>query len=89
MSRIPSDDLYQHVDCKYTGVIVMAKRAREILKNSEKDKVGKPLLRAYDELMNGELEFFHALPEENEEDPLEDNSCGEVSDRNESDHPSL
>ena len=71
MSRIPSDDLYKHVNCKYTGVVVTAKRAREILKSSDKDSVIKPVLQAYDELMSGELKFIHVIPKD--EEPTIDN----------------
>lgn len=66
MSRIPSDDLYKHVNCKYTGVVVTAKRAREIFKSSAKDSVIKPVLQAYDELMSGELKFIHVIPKDEE-----------------------
>ena len=71
MSRIPSDDLYKHVNCKYTGVVVTAKHAREILKSSDKDSVIKPVLQAYDELMSGELKFIHVIPKD--EEPTIDN----------------
>jgi DNA-directed RNA polymerase omega subunit len=72
MSRIPSDDLYNHVNCKYTGVVATAKRAREILKNADKEKEStiKPVLQAYDELMSGELNFIHVIPK-NEEPEIE------------------
>jgi len=68
MSRIPSDDLYNHVNCKYTGVVVTAKRAREILRTADKDKEStiKPVLQAYDELMSGELKFIHVIPKDDE-----------------------
>ena len=71
MSRIPSDDLYKHVNCKYTGVVVTAKRAREILKSSDKDSVIKPVLQAYDGVMSGELKFIHVIPKH--EEPTIDN----------------
>ncbi|NLN83679.1 MAG: DNA-directed RNA polymerase subunit omega [Firmicutes bacterium] len=57
MSRIPSDEIFKHVNDKYTGVIVTAKRAREILINGDKDLKEKPLIMAYDELMAGKLKF--------------------------------
>ena len=64
MSRIPSDELYNHVPDKYTGVIITAKRAREIMKSADKDLISKPLLKAYDELMSGDLKFIHELPKD-------------------------
>lgn len=57
MSRIPSDEIFKHVNDKYTGVIVTAKRARDILINGDKELVQKPLIMAYDELMAGKLKF--------------------------------
>ncbi|MCE5196887.1 MAG: DNA-directed RNA polymerase subunit omega [Negativicutes bacterium] len=64
MSRIPSDEIYKHADCKYTACIITAKRARELQKSQPKDSSNKPLLQAYDELMGGELTYRRMNPEE-------------------------
>ncbi len=64
MSRIPSDEIYKHADCKYTACIITAKRARELQNEQPKDSTNKPLLQAYDELMDGELTYRRMSPEE-------------------------
>jgi len=64
MSRIPSDEIYEHADCKYTACVIIAKRARELQKRQPKDSTNKPLLQAYDELMDGDLSYRRLDPEE-------------------------
>ena len=64
MSRIPSDEIYKYADCKYTACIITSKRARELQKELPKDSTNKPLLQAYDELMDGELTYRRLTPEE-------------------------
>ena len=64
MSRIPSDEIYKHADCKYTACIITAKRARELQNEQPKDSTNKPLLQAYDELMDGDLSYRRPEPEE-------------------------
>lgn len=53
------DELMQHVDSKYTLVILAAKRARQILEQ-EGDEGGreKPVTRALREIARGELRYI-------------------------------
>ena len=70
---IPSDAMYKHIDCRYTGVVVAARRARQLMQEDPGNEKGKPLLRAFEELMAGKLQyrFVDILAAEDEEEYLE------------------
>lgn len=65
--HIPSDEMYKYIDCRYTGVVVAAKRARQLMQEDPTSAKGKPLLRAFDELMTGKLHYEFTEPPEDEE----------------------
>ena len=67
---IPSDEMYKFIDCRYTGVVVAARRARQLLAEDPIQTKGKPLLRAFDDLMSGKLRYYFA--EASPHDSLED-----------------
>ena len=77
---IPSDEMYKHIDCRYTGVVVAAKRARQLMKEDPASIEGKPLLRAFEDMMQGRLRYRFTEPlsfedeyyEEYSYDPEED-----------------
>jgi DNA-directed RNA polymerase subunit K/omega len=60
--------MYKHIDCRYTGVVIAARRARQLMSEDPTNAAGKPLLRAFDDLMKGRLKYRfvdpHALYEE-------------------------
>ena len=65
---IPSDDMYKFIDCRYTGVVVTARRARQLMMEDPANARGKPLLRAFDDLMQGKLHYQFVEPLEYEEE---------------------
>jgi DNA-directed RNA polymerase subunit K/omega len=56
-STIPSDAIYKFVDCKYTGVVITARRARRLLEEDPKSELGKPVTRAFREVMEGQVNY--------------------------------
>ena len=62
--HIPSDEMYNHVDCRYIAVVLTARRARQLMAADPTSALGKPLLRAFDELMDGQLHYEAIDPEE-------------------------
>ena len=62
--HIPSDEMYKYIDCRYTGVVVAARRARQLLQADPTSVKGKPLLRAFDELMTGQLAYQFVAEED-------------------------
>ena len=64
---IPSDEMYKFIDCRYTGVVVTARRARQLMMEDPTNSQGKPLLRAFDDLMDGKLHYQFMEPLEYEE----------------------
>ncbi|MCL2547708.1 MAG: DNA-directed RNA polymerase subunit omega [Symbiobacteriaceae bacterium] len=65
---IPSDEMYKFIDCRYTGVVVTARRARQLMMEDPTSAKGKPLLRAFDDLMQGKLHYQFVDPLEYEEE---------------------
>lgn len=63
ISTIPSDEIYKFVDCKYTGVVITARRARRLLEQDPKSELGKPVTRAFREVMEGKI-GYHRIEEE-------------------------
>jgi DNA-directed RNA polymerase subunit omega len=57
------DELMQHVDSKYTLVVLAAKRARRILEEEgEEAGTPKPVTRALQEIARNELAFVRPKP---------------------------
>ena len=56
-STIPSDELYKFVDCKYTAVVITSRRARQLLEQDPKSELGKPVTRAFREVMEGKIDY--------------------------------
>ncbi|MCL2498360.1 MAG: DNA-directed RNA polymerase subunit omega [Symbiobacteriaceae bacterium] len=65
---IPSDEMYKYIDCRYTGVVVAARRARQLMQEDPGNLKGKPLLRAFEELMSGKLQYCFVDPAPYEEE---------------------
>ena len=68
---IPSDEMYKYIDCRYTGVVIAARRARQLMSEDPTSSRGKPLLRAFEDLMNGRLQYRFVDPMFYDEDYLE------------------
>lgn len=60
-STIPSDELYKYVDCKYTAVVITARRARHLLEQDPKSELGKPVTRAFREVMEGKVGYHQVI----------------------------
>jgi len=54
--------MYKFIDCRYTGVVVTARRARQLMMEDPTNAKGKPLLRAFDDLMQGKLQYQFVDP---------------------------